>query len=112
MQKKIDLYKKLFKLLDFDEDGEISIFCIDLRKIPSKLVQILQPIIFQMKEWGNKYKERQFIIECEKLYSVNNLLKKKINFEEKKSFLSLINSNSKRSKSLKENCFSFQVKKL
>jgi hypothetical protein len=70
IQKKIELYRKIFKLLDFDEDGEISIFCVDFRKIPAKLIQILQPIIHQMKVWGVKYKVHQFIIECEKLYNV------------------------------------------
>ncbi len=77
LQKKIDLYKKVFKLLDYDEDGEISIFCVDFRKIPAKLIQLLQPIIHQMKEWGIKYKVHQFIIECEKLYTVL----KRINIE-------------------------------
>lgn len=60
LQKKINTYKSLFKILDLDEDGEISIFCVDFRKIPTKLIKILQPLINQMKEWGNKYKEHDF----------------------------------------------------
>lgn len=73
-EKKIKIFKNLFKLLDSDQDGEISIFCIDFRKLSVNMKKLIQPMTYQMKEWGVKYIEEEFIIECEKLYNVNNIV--------------------------------------
>ena len=57
-------------MLDSDEDGEISIFYVNFNKVPKKLLKILKPVIHPMKEYGNKYKEEDFVLACENLYNV------------------------------------------
>ena len=36
--------------------------------------KIMEPVVYQMKEWGVKFKEEKFIIECDKLFNVNKTI--------------------------------------
>lgn len=73
-QRKINSFRKLFKILDSDEDGIISIFCIDLKKIPENVAKFMRSLILQLKENGMKLNQEEFIFECEKIYNVNFFL--------------------------------------
>jgi hypothetical protein len=67
---KNELFRKIFKQLDADQDGIISIFNIDLRKIDNTILKILQPILTELKEMEETLTEDEFIRACEHLYDV------------------------------------------
>lgn len=70
LERKLKVYQKLFKLIDSDQDGEISIFCSDFSKIPMRTRKLLSAVIMDMKERGTKHNPQTFIQECENLYNV------------------------------------------
>jgi len=69
-QKKMKTFKRIFSLLDSDEDREISIFSIALNKIPPKIKLIIQPIINKLKEENCIISESDFIDFCEQIFEV------------------------------------------
>ena len=74
LQRKVNIFRRMFKLMDSDEDGEISIFCADFSKFSEKLKKLLDPLVKPMKERGNKYNEENFVVDLERLYEVMKLV--------------------------------------
>jgi hypothetical protein len=68
---KIEVFKKIFRVLDSDQDGIISIFNIDVRKLDNNIIKILQPILTELKEMEETLTEEEFIKACDHLYEVN-----------------------------------------
>ena len=67
---KIKSFKKIFNLLDSDEDKMISIYCISYNNLPQKIKAIIQPIINKLKEENCVISEFEFIDYCELIYEV------------------------------------------
>ena len=67
---KLKSFKKIFSLLDSDEDKMISNFCISYQKIPNKIKEIIKPIISKIKEENCVISEKEFIEYCELIYEV------------------------------------------
>jgi Ca2+-binding EF-hand superfamily protein len=70
LETKIHTFKKLFKILDSDQDGEVSIFCSDFKKITPSFKKLLNPIINEMREKGSKFNIDSFTYECDQLFNV------------------------------------------
>ena len=70
---KNDVFKKIFKLLDKDEDKNISVFNLDVKNIPSNVTAILEPIISKIKIEKISLGEDVFIDYCEQLFDVDNI---------------------------------------
>ena len=88
-QKKANIAKELFKLLDNDEDGIISRVYVDTRKIPKDILQLILPIINEMKNENETLTEHEFVNSCLHLYQF-------MNYQEKKLFLSTFQCNNKK----------------
>ena len=67
--KKEKSFKKLFKLLDGDNDGKISYNCISIRQLPINLKNLLEPILYELKIENEELNENEFIFVCEKYYN-------------------------------------------
>ena len=72
-RKKNEIFKNIFRCFDVDEDGLISIFTIDSKKIPSDIYQIIKPIIEELKEYQGSITENEFVNECNLLFEVSYL---------------------------------------
>lgn len=70
-KKKKEVFKYLFKLLDHDEDNMISIYTIDLKKIPDNILNIISPIINDLREYQGSISQNEFIDECQILFDVS-----------------------------------------
>lgn len=70
-KKKIEVFKYLFKLLDHDEDNMISIYTIELKKIPDNILNIINPIINDLREYQGSISQNEFIDECQSLFDVS-----------------------------------------
>ena len=68
-QKKEKSFKKLFKLLDGDNDGQISYNCISIKQLPKNIQDILEPIFLELKIENEVLNENEFIFVCEKYYN-------------------------------------------
>ena len=106
-QKKLNSFKKIFKLLDTDEDNKISGFSVNVENLPITIQKILRPIFKELKSEGESLNEYEFVFICQKFYNILDYEKKRelINFEE-------IEKNNKKKKKLIEkiNNFSFKPK--
>ena len=69
-RKKNDVFKYIFKQFDSDEDGLISIYTIDTKKVPDYITSILNPILIDLKDYQGTITESDFITECQKLFDV------------------------------------------
>ena len=67
--KKEKSFKKLFKLLDGDNDGKISYNCINVRQLPINIKNILEPILYELKIENEELNENEFVFVCEKYYN-------------------------------------------
>jgi hypothetical protein len=67
---KTDTFIKIFKLLDSDCDGIISMYNMDMKKLPASVSKILQPIFKELKEEEETLNEEEFTRACEHLYEV------------------------------------------
>ena len=85
-QKKTNIAKELFKLLDNDEDGIISRVYVDTRRIPKDVLQLILPIINEMKNENETLTEHEFVNSCLHLYQF-------MSYQEKKVFLSMVQCN-------------------
>ena len=85
-QKKTNIAKELFKLLDNDEDGIISRVYVDTRRIPKDVLQLILPIINEMKNENETLTEHEFVNSCLHLYQF-------MSYQEKKLFLSMVQYN-------------------
>ena len=66
--KKEKAFKKLFKILDGDNDGKISYNCINIKHLSLDIQNILEPIILELKEENEILNEKEFIFVCERYY--------------------------------------------
>ena len=66
--KKEKSFKKLFSLLDGDNDGKISYNCINIKHLSLDIQNILEPIILELKEENEILNEKEFIFVCERYY--------------------------------------------
>ena len=69
-QKKEKCFKKLFRLLDGDNDGKISYNCMSTKYLPVTIKQILEPIFLELKVENEVLNESEFIFVCEKFYNI------------------------------------------
>ena len=67
--KKEKSFKKLFRMLDGDNDGKISCNCIRIRQLPMNLKNVLEPILYELKMENEELNENEFIFVCEKYYN-------------------------------------------
>ena len=105
-QKKLNSFKKIFKLLDTDEDNKISGFNINVENLPITIQNILRPIFKELKSEGESLNEYEFVFICQKFYNILDYEKRRelINFEE-------IEKNKKKKKLIERiNNFSFRPK--
>lgn len=96
---KISVFKRLFNLLNSSGDDIISAFNINLRKLPITILNILEPIIKELKHDEETLNENEFIKACEHLYDMLSFTEKRI----------LIDFNKKISEKKRENNFTFKV---
>lgn len=66
-------FKRMFMILDSDEDKQISINSINLKIVPEYIKKILSPIILMMAKNLICFKEESFIKECNNIFKVNVL---------------------------------------
>ena len=66
--KKEEIFKKIFKTLDRDEDGLISRIYIDSSKIPKNILKIIYPVINMMNEDDHVLNEYEFVSSCLSLF--------------------------------------------
>jgi hypothetical protein len=67
---KIDVFHKIFKLLDNNKDGTLSIYNLDIKRLPNNISKILDPIFRELKEEEETLNEAEFITACDHLYNV------------------------------------------
>lgn len=72
--KKALAFKKIFKVLDLDDDGEISSITMNKKGLSKTMSKILMPLIDEMKECSETITEKEFIGICNKLYQVSFML--------------------------------------
>ena len=66
--KKERSFKKIFKLLDGDEDNLIKNSAVNTNKIPKNIKEILEPIFRELREENETLNEDEFITVCEQIY--------------------------------------------
>lgn len=70
-------FEKIFKRLDNDKDGKISIDDINLTGISKRIVKIISPIIDDLKNNKKSISSEEFSKKCEGIYSDLNYADKK-----------------------------------
>jgi hypothetical protein len=70
-------FEKIFKRLDNDKDGKISINDINLTGISKRIVKIISPIIDDLKNSKKSISSEEFSKKCEGIYSDLNYADKK-----------------------------------
>jgi Ca2+-binding EF-hand superfamily protein len=68
--KKINSFKRIFKLLDSDEDNQINKLSIDMKRLPNKVTEIINPIINSIRIFNESKTEDDFLKDIEELYHV------------------------------------------
>ncbi len=69
-------FKKIFNILDSDEDGVISSFNLDTKSLQPQIFQIVKPIIEELKSEEESLNYNEFSCAMEKLFNVNHKIKK------------------------------------
>jgi len=67
-QMKMKAFKKIFELLDGDEDKLISIYCVSLNRLPESVRKLIQPIVTKMKEENCAISMSEFFEYCDLIY--------------------------------------------
>ena len=67
-KKKEKSFKRIFKLLDSDDDSQITPSNICTSRLPNNILKILEPIFNELKEQKESLNEKEFIFVCEHLY--------------------------------------------
>lgn len=96
--KKLQCFKKIFKLLDSDDnDGKITYKNINIKSVPKDIKNILEPIFTEMKDENETLTESEFVFVCDKLYE-------SLKYQQKQKLLSFDkdNKNQKKQKSIKD----------
>ena len=107
-QMKFNSFTKIFKELDQDEDKLISIVSISFHKLPSAIKNILQPIILKLKEENCVINEDDFLVYCDAIYEVYNLIIYALTTDKRQIFLNFGKNNSFHQKTLNTS-YSFKV---
>ena len=98
-------YKKIFHILDSDEDNKITASHINIFALPKKLQKILSPIFVSLEEEEESLNELEFIYVCKQLYgSVLSWIDKRelmILVEQDKKDIKKKNKNDKNAHSYK-----------
>ena len=76
-EQKINSLKKIFKILDKDQDGIVSKFHIENDELPNNLNKIFMPIIEELKQDNQTLTEDEFIAASFRLFETLNLLQKR-----------------------------------
>ena len=76
--KKERAFKKIFSLLDSDEDNLIKNSAVNINKIPKNIKEILEPIFRELKEENETLDENEFITVCDQIYKLLPYDKKNI----------------------------------
>ena len=102
--RKRDTFTKIFILLDRDNDNEISILNMDLKNLPPTIVNIIQPIIQDLrnKEGNCSITKREFIHSCMELFDT-------LSFKDKQTILNFSRHCRNNSATINTN-FTFQPK--
>ena len=81
-EQKINSFKKIFKLLDKDQDGIISKFHVENDNLPNNINKIFNPIIEELKVDNQTLSEEEFVAASFRLFDTLNILQKRdvINF--------------------------------
>ena len=66
--KKERAFKKIFSLLDGDEDNIIKNSAVNVNRIPKNIREILEPIFRELREENETLNENEFITVCEQIY--------------------------------------------
>ena len=66
--KKERAFKKIFSLLDGDEDNIIKNSAVNINKIPKNIREILEPIFRELREENETLNENEFITVCDQIY--------------------------------------------
>lgn len=67
---KIKSFRKIFKQLDSDNDNIISFDKIELNTIPNEVINVLLPILNELKEEKESLNENEFIQACDQLFKI------------------------------------------
>ena len=79
--------------MDSDQDGIISGINISINKIPKKIINIIEPLLFELKEENQTLNQDEFILAMGKLFEDISLI-------EKNEIINRYKNISKRNKSL------------
>ena len=71
-------FKKIFKLLDGDDDGIIKCTAINKDKLPNNIYEILSPIFNEIKVDNESLNQKEFISICNQLYNILPYEKRKV----------------------------------
>jgi hypothetical protein len=69
-QKKEKCFKKIFRLLDGDNDGKISYNCVSIKHLPEILQNIFGPIFIELQVENEVLNETEFIFVCEQFFNI------------------------------------------
>ena len=107
----IKSFKKIFLVLDKNQNGKLSQFNYNIKELPDNIKKIIYPILNKIDLKNKILNEDNFIYECKKLYKTLNYYDKKeiYNFadinEQKKSLI--ISSTNLEDNSEKNNKYSY-----
>jgi len=76
-EQKINSFKKIFKILDKDQDGIVSKFHIESDELPNNLNKIFMPIIEELKQDNQTLTEDEFVAASFRLFETLNFLQKR-----------------------------------
>ena len=99
-ENKIRAFDNLFNYLDSDQDGKISGINFRLNKIPKKIINIIQPLLIELKEDNQTLNKEEFAFAMDKLFEDISLIEKREiinrfkNVYRRNKSLDLINNNS------------------
>ena len=92
-ENKMNAFINLFNDLDSDQDGIISPININLNKIPKNILNIIEPLISELKEENQSLTQEVFLLAMNKLFDDISLL-------EKRQIIKTYKNNRKVNKSL------------
>lgn len=69
---KLQSFEKIFNILDSDQDDLISKFCIDLKKLPEEIRNIMSIITREIIEDDQTLNKQEFMLAFEQLFEVMN----------------------------------------
>ena len=92
-ENKMNAFINLFNDLDSDQDGIISPINININKVPKNILNIIQPLISELKEENQSLTQEIFLIAMNKLFEDISLL-------EKREIIKTYKNNHKINKSL------------